>query len=459
MPDITTEGRRLVQLAVRDFTAKLPHTVPEDIYALADRHRGAKGRRYRDAADRYLQVGLNPSDASCKMFVKAERFNPGAECDPEPRAIQFRGAKYCVCLAQYLRPIEEIVYLTDDISDGVPRSRNVAKGLNSVKRAEVLVNKLTAFNRPIVVALDASTFDAHVNGVLLRAEHAVYRSSNGDPEFLNLLRKQLVNKVYTTLGAKYTVCARRMSGDMNTAIGNVILMLLMLLGYCRHHLKLARWDTFDDGDDCLIIIEDVDWPRVRDSLKPIFLEYGMELKVDEPARLITDVVFCQSKVVEFSPGRWKFVRDYRIVMSKSTSGVRNWGDPQFRTRVIHANGTCELILNLGVPVLQEYALALLRNSAGDKDRLKHAKDGLRLRALREAKALGVRCEDVRPTNILPCARASFAASWGMTECDQIALERKLRLWTFCSDTIEVWGPEWNARAWTGAQSTAELHRL
>lgn len=455
----TPEGLRVVRLAASAIAATLPETQPDDVYDLARRHGGMKGARYRRAADELTTFGLFPGDSTVKMFVKAERFNPLAKINPDPRAIQFRGAKYCVALAQYLRPIEEHLYQFDKASAGVPRTRNVAKGLNSVARAELLVAKGSAFRSPVYITLDASRFDKHVSEALLKVEHSVYRASNPSEEFAELLRLQLRNRCFSTLGVAYRVRGRRMSGDMNTAIGNVVIMLCMMIAFCDLILGLFRWDCLDDGDDIVVILEEEDVARFRAEVTGAFRTFGMEMKMDEPCRSIHEVEFCQSKVIEYQPFRFKFVRDYRSVLSKATSGVRNWGNVGYRVKVIHAIGTCELILGLGVPVLQAYAQALLRNSSGDRDILRHAPDGLKARALRDARLLGIKdVRHLRPAAIHPVARTTFAEAFGCSESLQLELESFFASWTFDVRSLSLHGLEWEVESWTSAQSTCELYR-
>lgn len=457
----TPAGLALVRRAAARFAAHIPLENSCDLYALADRHGGAKGRRYREAADAYLATGLAPSDSFVKMFIKAERFNPLDKVRPDPRAIQFRSAKYCVALAQYLRPIEEHLYLVDFVSRGVPRTRNVAKGLNSIDRAELLHTKMSFFDNPIVVDLDASRFDKHVSEALLKIEHSVYLRSNPDPMFRHLLKQQLVNKCFSSQGIKYRVKGRRMSGDMNTAVGNVTIMLILLLTYCDLILELPRWDCLDDGDDALVILEEGNLHRFADSLKSTFETFGMSMKVGNPSKVIHTVEFCQARVIEYLPGKFKFVRDYRKVFSGALSGVRNWGNTTFRIRVLQAIGTCELVLGLGVPVLQEYALAILRNVGGiGVDPISYAPDGLLARARRDARHIGIKdLRSVKPSRIESCARESFELAFGMTVSEQLRVEARLREWRFNVTELHVVGSEWSFALWMGRQSSEELYHL
>ncbi len=458
----TSEGLSLVREAAARIAAQLPLTSQADVFDLSNRHTGAKSERYRRAAEDYLQSGLYPADSNVKMFVKAERFDPNAKCRPDPRAIQYRGTKYCVALSQYLRPIEEHIYQIDFINRGVTRTRNVAKGLNSVARAEILASKLLSFDDPMIIGLDASRFDKHVSQGLLKLEHWVYCQSNSEPEFAELLKRQLVNKCYTSQGIKYVTRGRRMSGDMNTASGNVLLMLMMILAYMDLSVRIRKWDCFDDGDDALVIIEGGDFPLFTSRFNQVWTSFGMTMKVEEPCRSLHEVEFCQSKVIEYQMGRYKFVRDYRTVMSKAASGIRNWSNRAYRFRVLKAIGMCELILNLGVPVLQEYALALLRNSGGGSpDVYRYASDGLKARVRRELQLLGVKSPNsVCAQPIENVARETFYIAFGLSIPDQLQLERRLAQWVFEVDEqpLEV-GPEWDFSSWSGRQTVEELYHL
>jgi hypothetical protein len=268
---------------------------------------------------------------------------------------------------------------------------------------------------------------------------------------------QLISKVVSKLGLKYIVQGRRMSGDMNTALGNCLLMLIMVLAFMTA-LAISTWDCLDDGDDCLLIIEEEDLERVQTAIIPHFLEYGMEMKVERVASSLHEVVFCQSSVVEYSDARFKFVRDYRAVISKSLCGLRHWTDPNYRIKVLRAIGLCELVLNLGVPVLQSFANCILRNVGRPDDAL-YASDGLKARVGRELKALGVELSAVRPRTIAEVARETFAVAFDCPVEDQIAYERFFDSWTFEVKSMDYFGDEWDVARWLAHHSSVEVYPL
>lgn len=458
VPKPTGEGLIELRVAAARIGRLLPPTVANPLDEMPLRYSGAKRQRYTDALGELYHFGLSKYDASVKMFVKPERFDGGAKVNPDPRAIQFRASKYCVALAAFLHPIEHFIYLFKWASAGVTHTRNVAKGLNSVDRAELFLVKWAQFQSPVALGLDASRFDKHVSRALLIIEHSVYLTSNPDSEFRRLLSWQLVNHCYSNLGLAYKVDGRRMSGDMNTAAGNCLLMLIMLLA-CLTALMITKWDCLDDGDDVIVIVEERDLAAFQSGVRAKFLSYGMNMKVEEPVRCPYQVEFCQSKIVEYVPGKHKFVRNYKAVVSKALCGVRHWTDIVYRQRVLQAIGMCELVLGLGVPVLQSFACAVIRNCgiSGGFD-FKYAPEGLASRTQRDLRLLGLEVHQVRPQRIRRCARETFALAFGLQEGEQLDLERRFDAWTFDSASTSYEGAEWDVDSWTPVYARGEVYR-
>lgn len=453
-----TEGGLAELYAARDHVRQLmPKTSAAPLHEMPNRYSGMKKQRYLQALADYLSWGIDKTHSYLKFFVKCERFDPQAKVDPDPRAIQFRGARFAVAVAQFLHPIESYIYTSSWGSAGVTKSRNIAKGLNSVARAELLAFKLESFIQPVIVSLDASRFDKHVSQELLRIEHSLYLASNPDPFFAQLLSWQLVNTGFSNLGLKYKVRGRRMSGDMNTAVGNCLIMLLMLIAYALS-IGLSKWDCLDDGDDCLLIVEKEQLGLILSTVKGKFLSYGMVMKIEHVADSLPEVLFCRSHPVEYMPGRWKFVRDYRDVLSKAATGTKHWDSITYRLRVINAVGLCELILGLGVPVLQSFALMLLRNVPAGAYDLDLAPCGMAARANRDLKMLGLSLKQLKPVPVQWCARESFATAFGLAPEEQIRLERKFADLTF--DAKSTAPPVWeHSGFWDWDQTWGEVVTL
>lgn len=407
------------------------------------RYTGTKMRRYMDATDHVLNYGFDlKKNSGIKSFVKAERTNGLAKVNPDPRMIQFRDAKYCVEVSRFLKPIEEHLYRIKGFSKGVPKSRNVAKGLNAVERAYLLQTKMSNFDNPRVLSLDASRFDKHVSASLLELEHLVYVTTNPNWWFKILLRQQIINRCFSSKGIKYKTKGRRMSGDMNTALGNCVLMLMMVAAFFK---RFSKYDCMDDGDDCLVLLEHSDLEAALHGVQPQFQQFGMSLKIEHVSSTLSDVEFCQSKVIRCYQG-FKFVRDPFKVMSCALSGTRYFNMPSLAARadLIYSIGTCELVLNLGVPILQEFSLAIRRNASGKWN------DNLIGEAVirfgRELKGLKMTLVDVEPVCVTNVARDDFALAFGLSVDRQLAIEKALRNWTFSIEggtrVPDEWTVDW-----------------
>ena len=253
------------------------------------------------------------------MFVKCERFDPYAKTNPDPRAIQYRSYEFGAALGRFLWPLEHYIYAMRGYGKTLPTTRIIGKGLSSTGRAELLRCKYTSFDDPVVFSLDASRFDLHVSEDLLKIEHSIYKHMCNDPELSRLLRMQLRNVGRGPFLEKYGLVGGRMSGDMNTALGNCILMVIMCVAYMSSRLPGVRYELMDDGDDCLLILEREHELHVMNTIKSAFLEFGMELKVEGVFYEFESIEWCQCKPI-FACGEWKMVRD----PIKVTSGAA-WG--------------------------------------------------------------------------------------------------------------------------------------
>jgi hypothetical protein len=361
------------------------------------------------------------ADTRISAFVKPEKFDPGAKVNPDPRMIQARNARFNVVIGCFLKPIEHELYRLEAKND----TRSIAKGLNSRQRANLLVDKFSRFLEPVCFSIDGSRWDKHVSREILKVSHDIYRRICPDPVFSWCLDRMLDNKCFTANRVKYRVSGGRMSGDMDTACGNCYLMCLMV-DTCMHQLGIRHYDLMDDGDDCLIIVEESDSNNLRDNIARVFLTYGQDVKLENEARTPSDVVFCQSKLVQIG-SEYTMVRNWVKVLSQSTAGVRHWGDPRLVGGMLNAVGLCELALSRGVPILQEYALACIRNGDGTVPRAFEDDEQVFRRASLEVP--NVWNQKVVGVPIAASSRESFADAWGIPPGQQMEIEAILRQWT------------------------------
>jgi hypothetical protein len=366
-------------------------------------------------------------DPTIELFIKDEKKTKTGD----PRAIQFRrDPVYCGVLASYLKSIEHVIYNLELPQFGC-NGRVVAKGLNQVQRARVLIEKYDQFRTPVMVIFDCKRFDMHVSQDHLRAEHRFYNKLFGfDKMLVKLLKMQLCNRGVSQLGVRYKVDGRRMSGDMNTALGNVLVMIMIVVSIF-HEILHVKFDMLDDGDDCLLIFENVDWQRIKSDVVDLFLKFGMEIKIEAVATELEEADFCQSRPINLGKLGWKFVRNWQKVVSFGLSGIsKSFKNPLARPALVNTIGMGELILNYGVPILQEYALALMRNAGSDKI-IEDDESGLIIRVKRELKLFNLRkLERIDPAPISDTARESFELAFGVSISEQFEIERQLRNWKF-----------------------------
>jgi len=404
---------------------------------------GSKRTKYLQTVEDLKLYPTVPKDAHIKAFIKAEKTDFTAKENPDPRMIQARSMRYNCAVAQYLKPIEESIYTR--LKSSFTGLRFVGKGLNQYERATLLQKKLSHFRRPVIISLDASRFDQHVDVEQLKIEHSVYMKCNRSTEFARLLKWQLKNTCFTSNGIKYRTTGKRMSGDMNTACGNCLLMMVMVASYMRE-LNIGAWDALDDGDDCLLIVEIEQLSRIQKTCEKSFLQYGHEIKVENIAFDLQDVEWCQCKPVEYAPGQWKFSRKFTKVMSTTMTGVKHWSQSEKHVReYVNTLGVCEVILSQGIPVLQEFGQALIRNANTESFVAIEENDSVTYRTFRELKQFNLReLKRLEPREITPEARASFERAFGIPVDLQLTYERMLKSWTFNLDVQHHFGQEWTS---------------
>lgn len=263
----------------------LPKTAPLSRQQFVDTFRGRKRAMYQREHDSLLVNNLSEADGRIKVFVKYEKTDFTRKTDPVPRVISPRSPRYNIELGRYLRPLEERIFGSIGALFG---HRTVIKGMNSSDSAHCLFQKWSMFKRPVAVGLDASRFDQHVSLEALKFEHSIYPlcfpRNKHRRQLEKLLKVQLRNKCtgYTPDGrVKYEVEGGRMSGDMNTSLGNCILMCLMIKAYCEE--RGVKTQLANNGDDCVVFMEADDLATFMEGLDDWFRAMGLTWLLKNPA--------------------------------------------------------------------------------------------------------------------------------------------------------------------------------
>lgn len=460
VPQPTRQGLTNLWDTTRLICSNLPKVTSWPIDRMPYMYSGRKRERYLRAVQQVRRGRYKPKDASVQCFVKFEKlFFKDEKPNPDPRIIQYRSARYCVKLAQHLKPCEEYLYELHGDGTVLPETRIIGKGLSQGQRATLLKNKWRKFVRPVAISLDCTRFDKHLNKPLMRIEHHVYQHMNADPEFKQLLSRQLVNRGYTRSGIRYSVVGRRMSGDMNTALGNCVVMVIMVATVMR--LAGLRYEMIDDGDDCLVIVEQSDQALAERALLKHFSTFGMVLKLENISTVFEQVEWCQCRPVFVNYDTVRFVRNPVKVFTHAISGSKYFGGLASRKKMVNTIGLCELALNQGVPVMQEFALALIRNADTDRTHTLVEGDDIYYRVHRELKARKWRnLSKATPLPVTSRARTSFALAWGISPHKQRRIEAFFKEWTFNLEG-EVYVPDLiNVEAWSeNRRCTCEVTSL
>jgi len=320
---------------------------------------GAKRKCYEAAVESLKYRELEKRDCRVKVFTKDEYRKP----EGAPRAIQPRSPRFNVKLGRYIKHLEHKIFdAIDEIFDPTKRHRTVAKGMNMIERGNVIANMWNSFADPIAVGLDASRFDQHINTLLLRHEHNIYHmwstgTGEGLPNLRTLLASQLKNKgTYKGVDGKlrYSVNGCRMSGDMNTSLGNVIIMCSLMYAYFDH-VKLKRQiQLLNDGDDCVIIMDRRNLTQFQEGLQDWFLEMGITMECDGIYKTLEEVEFCQSRPVKYGEDGYRLVprptkRLYSdLITTKTVSSKKVYG------RQIGAIAGCGMASSGGLPIFQSF---------------------------------------------------------------------------------------------------------
>lgn len=348
--DGVTLHKRLDYLA-DELVKRMPDYAPCTYDEFVDMYRGPKKACYLRALQSLSESPVERQDATSKCFVKREKCN----VSKAPRVIQPRSPRYNIAIGRFLKPIEHQVYEAIRRVAGVPR-RVVAKGLNLDQVGKLLWHKWQRFDDPVAVGMDATKFDMHVGPEMLGFEHSIYRRLfAGHLDELNpLLRWQMENRGvgFAPDGRlKYRVKGKRFSGDMNTAMGNCLIMCFMVIAYCRE--RGVKFDLVNNGDDCVVFLERQDEATFRAGLEEWFLELGFRMVAEATVDILEQVEFCQMHPVLID-GRYRMVRNPGVAIEKDSFCVRtlNHNDSfEEWASGVAAGGrvTCD-----GVPVMRSF---------------------------------------------------------------------------------------------------------
>lgn len=407
---------------------RVSKTHPDPLDGYAERwYQGAQLARYQQAV-RNIIDGACDITAKIAGFVKYEKVLL-ARKRLIPRLIQPRSPEFNVCVGRYLRVVEKTIY---DIVADIWGGPTILKGYDCFEQGRLIHEAWLSIDDPVAVGLDASRYDQHIHVEALRWEHAIYLmffSGLDRRELRRFLRMQLLNRgVINCAGGRirYVVDGGRASGDMNTGLGNSLLMCAMMWAYCRAcNIPATSVRLVDNGDDCVVIMSRKCVSRFVSGVRQWFGEMGFDMKVETPVNLLERVVFCQTQPV-WDGSRWRMVRDPFRAASKDATLLRRYAPTGMRDYIL-AISDCGLALCCGIPVMQQYYLAsrtfAVDMTVGGKY---YPPSGSAFRPRADLASTGMAqlakglISEISP--ITSEARSSFGLAFGLTPAVQIALE-------------------------------------
>lgn len=318
-------------------------------------YQGPKKALYERAVASLADNPVGREDSISKSFVKREKCNT----TKAPRVIQPRSPRYNACLGRFLKPLEHPMYESLRRTARAPK-RIIAKGLNLDQIGKLIYQKWHRFSDPVAVGMDATKFDMHVSPAILAWEHDVYRKLFPlDQQELNrLLRWQMhnVGRGYAPDGKlKYEVLGKRFSGDMNTAMGNCMIMSMMVVAYCRE--RGIPFDLVNNGDDCVVFMDRSSEPTFRVGLEQWFLELGFRMVAEATVDCLEKIEFCQMHPVLID-GRYRMVRNPTAAIEKDTFCVRTLNHDDSYQEWVSGVATGGLAACDGVPVMAQFYSSL-----------------------------------------------------------------------------------------------------
>lgn len=392
----------------------LPHATPIERSKFADLYTGRKREIYALAAASLYDRDICEVDTFVKAFVKAEKI---CKQDPVPRVIQPRDTRYGVAIGRFIKPLEKRICTAVNTTFD-EETVTIFKGLNAQESGAEMAKKWGRFRRPVALGLDAKRFDQHVSVDALKWEHSVYVNCFNNRKHKRQLRDLLKFQLKTTgFGyckdgkLKYTKEGGRSSGDMNTGLGNCILMCAMVFAYAAQlniEIQLAN-----NGDDCVVMMEQEDLERFTEPLNRWFLEMGFDMTVEAPVYELEKIEFCQTHPV-FDGQGYIMVRNILSIAKDCISTVYN-DTIESLFGYYRVLGDAGLHLTGGIPVWQNFYRKLCQSIPPGKrgHQLQH-ESGMMNLALRMDRNFS------EPTQ---ATRYSFYRAFGIEPDLQMALER------------------------------------
>jgi len=319
-------------------------------------------------------------------------------------------------MGRYTKHIEHRLYksIAKVFGDGP----TVMKGFNVQEIGRIAAGKWNSFEKPVAVGLDATKFDMHVSPAMLAWEHSVYTSIFPRDRHLKRLLSWQMNNVgrgYCEDGKlKYKVTGKRFSGDMNTALGNCIIMCGMVHAYLQH--VGVEGKLMNNGADCVVMMEASQLAKFQTGLEEWFLELGFRMVAEDPVYELPQVEFCQMHPIRTSNG-WTMVRNIEKSLAKDSMCLLPIRNQTELGEWMGAIGACGTSLTSGVPIMQNFYTRLRQLGTTNSKWREMLMRNAGMRFLMLGDMTGER-------HVTPEARYDCWVAWGLLPDLQVAMEHE-----------------------------------
>jgi len=374
---------------------------------------GSKRALYERAAISLSVVPFSARDARLTAFVKYEK----QDLSKAPRIINPRSPRFNLVLGQRLKFLEKKIYMAINDAYGSVTTNTVIKGLNVYDVGRVLRDKWERFRDPVALGLDATKFDMHTSVEALRYEWSYYYGIFPFDATLREIGPMQLSNAGTAYCAdgkvKFRMQGTRCSGDVNTSLGNCIIMCSLI--YARARELGVVVELANNGDDCVVIMERADLVRFQRKLEPWFARYGYRMTSEEPVDTFERIEFCQSRPVQTTSG-WCMVRNIAACFTKDPMCLVPIQTVNVLRKWLAAVGDCGMAITRGVPVMHAWYSVFRRHGT-------QYSQGFLSTIIKNTGVLErMRAVSHGTNSITAHARASFYFAFGINPDEQIALE-------------------------------------
>lgn len=142
----------------------------------------------------------------------------------------------------------------------------------------------------------------------------------------------------------------RATGDMDTALGNILVCVLLVFAYYDNNNFNFDWEFVTAGDDFFVILES--WnAHLFDNLGTWVKNYGFTLENEKPVRNLWELNFCQTRCLIMN-NEPTMVRLFPKSYIKDLCILQPWTSKEKWLKHMKGIGLAGLALAAGVPIMQ-----------------------------------------------------------------------------------------------------------